>query len=65
MIKLIPGVNFTNVLRAAFTLVDPKTVKMIYNLTVFLMLLGSASIKVERKMLMKLSPGHTSAKTGS
>ncbi len=31
-----PAVNFTNVLREAFTLVDPKSVKNIDNLTVFL-----------------------------
>ncbi len=37
------GVNFTNVLSAAFTLVDPKSVKMIDNLTVFFTLLGSLS----------------------
>jgi len=42
------GVNFINVLRAAFTLLDPKSVKMIDTLTVFFTLLGT---------LMKLSPG--------
>jgi len=30
-----PAVNFTNVLRQAFTLVDPEKVKNIDNLTVF------------------------------
>ncbi len=50
------GVNFTNILRTAFTLADPKSVKMIDNLTVFFTLLGSASVKAVRRMLMKLSP---------
>jgi len=31
----IPAVNFTNLLRAAFMLVDPERVKKIDNLTVF------------------------------
>jgi len=31
-----PGVDFINILCAAFTLVDPKSVKKIDNLTVFL-----------------------------
>jgi len=48
--------NFTNVLRAAFTLVDPKSIKKIDNLTVFFMLLGSAHVKAVRRTLMKLSP---------
>ncbi len=32
-----PGVDFINVLRTAFTLVDPKSVKKNDNLTVFLL----------------------------
>jgi len=31
-----PGVNFNNVLRAAFEHADPKSTKKIYDLTVFL-----------------------------
>jgi len=50
------GVNFTNSLRAAFTLVDFESVKKIDNLTVFFMLLGSAPSKAAHKMLMKLTP---------
>jgi len=42
--KLSPGVNFTNILRPAFTLVDPESLKKIDNLTFFYMLLGSARI---------------------
>ncbi len=47
------SVNFTNLLRAAFTLVDLESVKKIDNLTVVFMLLGSACIKAVRRMLMK------------
>ncbi len=42
---MTPGVNFINIQRTAFTLVDPKSVKKIDNLTVFFTLLGSASVK--------------------
>ncbi len=49
------GVDSINVLRTAFTLADPKSVKKIDNLTVFFTLLRSASVKAVRKMLMKLS----------
>jgi len=54
------GDNFINVLRAAFTLIDPKCVKKIDKLTVILMHLGSAIVKAACKTLMKLSPGITS-----
>ncbi len=53
----LPGVNFTNILLAAFMLVDPKSIKKIYNLTVIFTHLGSACLKAAHKMLMKLSPG--------
>jgi len=52
-----PGVDFINILRTAFTLVDPKSVKKIDNLTVFFTLLGSACQKAVRRTLMKLRPG--------
>jgi len=45
------GVNFTNVLQAAFMHVDPK------NLHVFFALLGSVPIKALHKMLVKSTPG--------
>ncbi len=51
------GVNFTNVLQAAFMLIDPESIKKIDNLTVFFTLLGSARVKAVRRMLMKLSLG--------
>jgi len=53
------GFNFIDVLRTAFTLVDPKSVKKIDNLTVSFTLLGSASVKAVRRTLMKLSLGRT------
>ncbi len=46
-----PGIN---VLRTAFTLVDPKSVKIQWSHQYLFMLLGSTSV---RWMLMKLSPG--------
>jgi len=49
------GVNFTNLLCAAFMLVDPKGVKKTDGLTVFITLLGSTRIKAVCKSLMKLS----------
>jgi len=51
------GVNFINVLGAAFTLVDPESVKKIENLTVFFMLPGSGRVKAVCGTLMKLSLG--------
>jgi len=58
LVKLTPGVNFINVLRTAFTLVDPKRVKKIQLSHMYLLTLaGSASVKAVRRTLMKLSPG--------
>jgi hypothetical protein len=37
-----PGLNFNNILRAAFTPADPKSAKKTEDLIVFLALLGSA-----------------------
>ncbi len=52
----VPGVNFINVLRTAFVLIDPESVKKIDNLTVFFTLLGSAGVQGVRRTLMKSSP---------
>ena len=52
----IPGVNFTNVLGAAFMHTDPKSAIKLLNLTVFLALLGSSGVKAARRMLVKLTP---------
>jgi len=46
-------VDFTNTLRAAFKLTDPKTVKDTDDLTVFFAHLGSARVKTARKTLVK------------
>ncbi len=50
------GVNFTNILQAAFECADPKNVKKIDNLTIFFALLVSECAKAVCRMLMKLSP---------
>jgi len=52
-----PGVNFTNIIRAAFPRADPKSAKNNVKLSVFFVLLGSAHIKAACKMLMKLTTG--------
>jgi len=53
-----PGLNFINILRAAFTLVDPQSVKKIQLSPQYLFtLLGSVRVKAVLKPLMKLSPG--------
>jgi len=57
LVKLTPGVNFINIQRIAFTLVDPKSVKKIDNLTVFFTLLVYLCVKAARKMLVKSTPG--------
>jgi len=55
--KLTTRVNFINVLQAAFTLIDPKSVKKIDNLPVFFALLGPAQVNTVHRTLMKLTPG--------
>ncbi len=47
--------NFINVLRTAFTLADPKSVKKTVKLSIFFTLLGSASVKAVLRTLMKLT----------
>ncbi len=56
-IRLGPGVNFINILQAAFKQADPKSAKNTDGLTVFFVRLGSGHIKVARIILMKLTPG--------
>ena len=53
-----PGVNFTNILQAAFTRADPKSAKKTVKLSSFFALFGSGHIKAARKMLVKLTPDH-------
>ncbi len=51
------GVNFFNVLRAAFALADPKCAKRHSSWQCRLALLGPTSVKAARKTLMKLRQG--------
>jgi len=51
-----PGVDFTNVLQAAFVCADPKSTKRQSSCQSFFVLLGSAHAKAAHRMLMKLSP---------
>ena len=52
----VPGVNFTNVLQAAFTHAEPKSAIKLLSLTVFFELLGSAHVKAAQRTLVKLTP---------
>jgi hypothetical protein len=55
---LSTGVNFINILRAAFMLAGPKNTKQHCWLDcLFLALLGSAGAKASQRTLMKLTPG--------
>ena len=56
------GVNFINVLRAAFTPADPKSAKKTVRLNSFVALSGSALVKSAHRMLVKLSPDPTSSR---
>ncbi len=51
----LPGANFINVLRAAFTI--PKSTKKTVKMSVFFSILGSAGAKSARRTLIKLNPG--------
>ncbi len=51
-----PGVNFTNIWRAAFTHADPKSLKIQWSCHYLLALLWSESIKASLNTLMKLTP---------
>ena len=48
-------VNFTNVLRGAFTCVDPKSAKKTVKLSSFFALLESVHVKAARRMLVKFT----------
>jgi len=54
--------NFINVLRTAFTLADPKSVKKTVKLSIFFMLLGSTSVKAVQRTLVKSTPAPKSIK---
>jgi len=50
------GINFINVLRTAFALVDPKSVKRYWQLDWILTLLGATGVKAVRKYVGKINP---------
>ncbi len=52
LMKLTPVVNFVNVLRTAFVLVDPKSVKIQLSHQCLFTLLGSTSLKAVCRTLM-------------
>ncbi len=54
--KHLSGVNFINILIAAFGCADPESAKKTDNLPVFLVLSGFAGIKFAHNTLMKLTP---------
>ncbi len=56
LVQLTPCVNFINVLRTAFALVDPESVRTQSSHQYLLTLLGSTSVKAVRRMLMKSTP---------
>ncbi len=55
LMKLTTGVDFTNILLAAFIRADTKAQKT-DDLTVFFALLGSEQVKYVYKTLVKLTP---------
>jgi len=55
--KAWPGLNFIDVLRTAFTLVAPKSVRIQSSCQYLFTLLGATIVKAVRRTLMKLSPG--------
>jgi len=54
--SLSSGVDFTNILRKAFTLADPKSAKRYWWLDCLFRLLGSAHIKAAHKHVGKIDP---------
>jgi hypothetical protein len=58
LMKLTPGVNFINILQAAFMRAGPESAKKTDNLNVFFAHSGSTHVKAACRMLMKSSPGH-------
>ncbi len=56
LVKLTPGVNFINVLRTAFALVAPKSVRIQSCCQYLFTLLGSTSAKAACGMFVKLTP---------
>jgi len=57
LMKLTPGVNFTNMFTCSFCTCQSQKRKKTDDLTVFFMLLGSAHVKAAQRMSMKSTPG--------
>ena len=57
LMKLTPGLNFINVLRTAFSHVEPKSVKKTVKLSVFLRFRNLRAQKLRVNMLVKLTEG--------
>jgi len=57
LIKLSPGVDFTNIILAAFTSADPKRAKKAGKSSVSFAPLGSVHVKAAHKMLATSTPG--------
>jgi len=55
LIYWLPGVDFTNILHAAFTHTDPKSTKNTVKLSVFLVLLGSSIVKALQKNIGEIN----------
>jgi len=55
------GLNLINVLRTAFTLVDPESIKRYWQLDWVLTLWGAAGVKAVCRTLMKSSPDRVKA----
>ncbi len=53
----VPGLNFINVLRTAFMLVGPKSVRIQSRSQYLFTLLGSTCADTAHRTLMKLTPG--------
>jgi len=58
LVKLTPGVNFTNKFTLSFYAHRSQKCKKTDDLTFFFTLLGSASVKAVSRSLMKLTPDH-------
>jgi len=56
LVKSTPGVNFTNVLGAAFAHEDPQSAKNTVKFSLIFVLLGSVCVKVNCKTLVKFTP---------
>jgi len=52
-----PGVNFINVLQAAFMHADPESAKKLATWLSFFDILGSGYVKAAHRTLLKLTPG--------